>query len=66
MDPHIAVQSHLNYCQDVVRIGGRNVLLGKEIASTKQSCVVISELNKSVPAKDDICCLQRDNMTLSN
>ena len=46
MDPHIAVQSHLNYCQDVVRIGGRNMLLGKAIASTKQSCVVISELRR--------------------
>ena len=46
MDPHIAVQSHLNYCQNVVQIGGRNVLLGKAIESTKQSCVVISELNQ--------------------
>ena len=46
MDPHIAVQSHLNFCQDVVRIGETNVLLGEAIASTKQSCIVISEFNQ--------------------
>ena len=48
MDPH---QSPLNYCQDVVRIGGTKVLLGEAIASTKQSFVVISEINQCSACK---------------
>ena len=56
MDPHIAVQSHLNYCQDVVRFGGTNVLLGEAIASTKQSCVVISELNQCLQKTTSYVC----------
>ena len=53
MDPH---QSPLNYCQDVVRIGGTNVLLGEAIASTKQSCVVISELNQCLQKTTSSVC----------
>ena len=56
MDPHTAVQSPLNYCQDVVRIGGTNVLLGEAIASTKQSCVAISDINQWLQKTTSAVC----------
>ena len=53
MDPH---QSPLNYCQDVVRIGGTKVLIGEAIASTKQSCGAISDINQWLQKTTSAVC----------